>query len=737
MNQNQYPQFPHDSWDQNTMLSNLPDSNNVFPQVQEGPGINPGTSRIVASHLRAKWQSALGKSPLHNVAYNMMAHNGFNNPEFTHAVHYATNFISFLITVQNEDPNSAFNKALSHIYKGYIAIALTRQPYLAQMLNQGPLQEAQNSGVLLASLIRDVDTFMNGLQQQQPMQNNMGYQQPMNNNMGYQQPMNNNMGYQSPINNSVGAGYQPRTNNHVIGGNSAVAAATQGGNNQQRPVQQTVSNGPRSFQHTQQNTNSAAPQTGVIASIYDHTTKNNNQGVIPPQGSTVQEWGTDTGVVNNNQQGSNPMNPATEQSFHDLDRDDIPLEMEDIIFDPYNYIPPGVEIDDNEPYNVIYVPGGGRLEISFKSELKPTKNDIAAYPNAIQPDLFCKYYYQHPGGFVSEYITEWRDDMEYAKHQLIAELRGTDEKADGIMTTSSRLLAVTKEPPTTIQLLKSKYGDDIAETRILERPIFIEGVMIGSSRIEEEEVARQTLVDELKWWDETENLPAHIYMSETLHPLDLQGEAVDRLFALMTALTLEGLIRGLKELIRDDLLPLRTFRLINDRLTESLNRALHDNLSIDKSDITITNFSNDYEELLNILRTEPEYEGMAEVLEPKAEKIIMDAMTLRLVPKVEEEATEEESEESEDNLFIVDQRINYRVGFELSELVNITTIDEAHLVSRANSPNLATLVDKYVAFARVEKKLPGRVYIITSDGVYLEVLIGWLGSNNLLIKRLK
>lgn len=675
--------FSHEGWDQRTMLNQpTPEANNVFPQVIECPPLAQGTSRLVSSHIRFRLEQGLNKSPVHIATYNMFSQSMWQNQTFTDATYYATNLIAYMITTQGTQGQEAFNKAVAYVCIGYLARVLETHQHLYQITPPDIVQKLSGASQKLQQIIQDVNGYVQQMQSGQMPGGHMQGQHPHGG---------------LPANNLGGAV------NHA------------GRVHQQQPVQpyhQTAQvNGPRVHQpgSTGQGSGYSPPSSAAF----------HRQPAEPANQQVIEEWGSS----NMNKTAVEPQ-PA-QQTVLD-DRTDVPQSIEEVVFDPYHYIPQGVNIDPQRPYDKIHVPGGIELVLAHKSKFVPSKNDVAIYPLCVDPSVYCHYYLVWPDGFVQDYFVEWNDDMLYIQHELNAELRGAHIKPDGKLTKNSRHVSQVIDAPKSTKELKSRFGDDIEEHHVLEQPLFVEETFITSSRMEDEETVLQAIKADLGWEEPVDEVPAHIYMTEQLHPIEVDKEAEDRLFALMTAESIKGVVWGLKELLKDDLISLRVYRFINERFTDVVNNVLRDNMSLD--DFKLGSFVNDYEELLDIFKSETQYDGMDVILEGKASKVIQLAMPLRLV--------EGEEEDDSDRLYIVDQQINYRVGFELTQLADLVKTDEAKLISSYSTPNLSKLVVSFIKDAKQKRGLPGRMQIITADGVYLEILIGWLGDNNYLIKRL-
>lgn len=686
MLQNNGQFFPHEGWDQRTLMQQCdPNANDVFPNVLECPPIQQGTSRLVASHLRFRLERNLGKSPLHNAAYNMFSMNMFNNKTFTDATFYATNFIGFVTTSQGMPAQEAFNKGVAFVLLGYIASVLESHPHLYNITDPNVVNNLNGCVQRLNGIMSDVNGYVQSVQQ--GGMNQMGH-----NNMGH-----NNMNI--PANTMGGASAYMRQPQRVP--QSAIQQA-QGAVNGPRVRQAGSTGGGGHYQPP-----SSAAFTREVES--------------PVNNQIIEEWGSNS--MNTNSQ----INNTVEEPAALLDdRDDIPTDITEIVFDPYHYQPPGVTVDMERPFDVIYIPGGSKLVLAHTSKLTPSKNDVSQYPLCVDPSEFCHYYLIWPDGFIQDYFVGWTDDMRYIQHEINAELRGANIPSEGKLTKNSRHVSITLDDPKTVSELKTIYGEDIKEHHVLEQPVFIEETIITSSRLEDEDTVLSTIKSELNWVEPVDDIPSHVYLTEQLHPIEVEKEAENRLFMLMTADSLYGVSMGLKELLKDDLISIRVYRFINERFTKEINLALRDNLADD--DLTVGSFVNDYKELLEIFRSEDQYEGLDVILEGKREKIIQQAMSLRLV--------EGEKEDEPDTLYVVDQQINYRVGFELAELADLVKVNEAKLISTYSTPNLSKLVISYIKDAKQKRKLPGRMYLITADGVYLEILIGWLGEMNYLIKRL-
>ena len=659
----------HTRWDSNTLLPQLdPRYNNVVPNIVFHPQFSQEVVAMVAGQIRVRAEKGLNKSPLHNALYNLLSMNGFNNQDFANAVYYATNLAAYIMFDGRRDRNYSFERALSIVLKGYMGLVLDSNPHLYQITDANITGAVQQNYQIFKDALRDVNSYMTAINNQ----SQQGYQQP-------QQPMHNDAYSQAQ---------QPRQVQ------------------QPTPVRNVQLNGPRVV------TPGAGGYGDNNTTAYAHSAADQ---LAQQSSQQIKEWGT-----------SNPSNIDVEKvkAMETIpERTDIPKHIDDVVFDPQHYMPDHFSLNLKRPYDVIHIPGGSRLELAHKSRLRITKDNTILYDSCVDPTVFCHYFLIWADGTIQDYFAPWEEGMEYIKHELDTMLRGVNIKPKGEMLTSSRVVINGHEEALTVSQVKAQYGDDITENDVMAHPLFIEQTVITSSHCEDEDTAQRVILDELGWEETVDEIPSHIYMTEQIHPISVSKETEDRLFALRTASSLKGVAEGLKELLKDDLIDLRTFRLINERFTQELNSALRNNMAVD--DIILHSFVSDYDELINIFKTEEQFDGFDVLIESKCSRIIESALCLRVV----------EEEDGEDNLFIVDQQINYRVGFELARLANVTRVNEARLISSYTSPNLAKLSINFIEEAKTKRKLPGKLFIVTSDGVYLEVLAGWLGSKNFLIRR--
>lgn len=694
--------YPHDRVvDERTIIDGLPQSNNIFPNVQEPPNVPQGLSRALASELRTRFQNGLNRSPLHCLTYNIISENFFNNQVFGDAVYYATGFVGYVGDTQNMPLEEAAQKAIAYVAMGVLGQVLFSNNFLYNMMPGDQIPAIEEGGRRYANMIiPDVNDYMARNQ---------------NRNYGNQGGGMNLGGNGGGASYSRGGGAAPSN----LGGSAAVL--NQYNRREQRSPASAVRQnagqaGPRVHNHVPNTTGSSNSTNGGLATAARQYNRVNNQ--TPPEqeqtGPLIEQWG-----------GPEEVNTMTPSRQNELDRDDIPKNITEIVVDPYHFIPDGFAIDDDRPFDTIYVPGNITLVPAYQNpHLTVSKNDVCHWPAVVDPTMYCRFLLIWPDGFTQDFPVEWRPEMEYLKHEINDALRTAHLPDTGKLTTTSRMTAVAfAEPKTKEEIDDVRMNMDIDESELNEYPRVLSSIIIASSPMEEESLAWETMVEEFEIDQANDITPPYVYLTEELHPLTLSEEATGRLFALLTATSLPNLARGLIEMLKDGLLPLRYYRFINQRFTQVFNKALAENLCIE--DLKLDNFVDDIGEMMEVLATDEAYDGTVKLLEARLSTIIELAMNLR-----------QSEGDNGDELFIVDQRIQYQVGFPLSKLSDLQVNDVPQLIMKSSSPTLSRLAMAFVSNIKRDRRLPGRPILITADGVYLEIIAGWLGEKNFLIKRI-
>lgn len=690
-------QYPHDRLvDERTYLQGLPQSNNVVPDVYVGQHVPPTLSAAIAADIRTRFQNGINKTPLHTAAYNALADNFFQNGLFPDAVFYATNLAAFMVQSQGTPLQEAANTAVQYICLGLLGQILETHPHLKTMgINPQVLNDVTAAYQRLTGMIiPDVEDYVKRCQ-------SGAFQGQGGGGLG-------GSPHSSP--------YQgPGLSHH---GQSALQQynrpATPPPSPYQGRGQQAA--GPRSVQQAPATTGNGTQVNSGSTQQFERL----KMASTTPPASNTQQWSggiiADTPPVE-----ETPMDPRA----NELDRDDIPTTPEKIVVDPYYFRPDHLPFDEERPWDVIYVPGGITL---VPAHLHPdqaiTKSDVSTHPVSMEPQRFCRYHLIWPDGFIQDFPVKWQDGMDYLKHELNDALRDAHLPEKGTYSTASRMTRQTFLAPKTSAEIDTLRQEDIDEKDLVEYPRLLSTIVIASSQLEEEELAMQAMQDEFDLDIADDTLPAVMYLSEQIHPMDVVTECQERLFSLLTSSSLIHCAEGLKSLLQDDLLPLRYYRFLNQRLTQAMNLALKDNLSID--DLSIDNFVEDITELMSVIDENEAYEGVGAILERKYTRVIERAMALR----------QNASDEEEDEFLVLDQAINYQTGFTMDQLADLKIDGDAQLIQSSTSPSLAKLVSSFVKTVKQDRKLPGRLILISADGIRLEVFAGWLGDNNFMIKRL-
>lgn len=670
--QPQQPVLPvrSDVADQTTFMN--PGQNNVRPQLNQPRAIPSNfVDYIVGSFRQLLQDGAVNHAtPLHVFAYNMMARGYFTNHDFTEWCQFATDFADFLVVRQGENNpiQTACDKAVGMAYRCYLATTAANYPQIAETIrgNQAIVQELLSAGNDITSVRTDIDLFLRSGRQP----------------AGYGgQPHHQQQGY-----------YQPPTQQHQ--GNYAV-----GGQAHMSPMsvaQPYQSSGPTI--------------TGGTSGRYHETPQSESWSSSQP-----------TEVTTPQPQESVSMQYQQTTDLSHLDQQ-APLNADDIIFNPDHFTPPGVNINEERPWDVIYSPGGVESRPAHLSGWKVVRTEDSPWPEAYDPEVYCLYHIRWPDGLIQEHLLEWESGMDYLKHEIDERLRRVRMKPDGKMIAAATRIVEHGEKPVPI----SKALDLAKDSELIaEQPIIIEDVLMGGTDLEHEERAKEILRETLDI-DPEAALPAHEYQSIKAYPLVVKDECITLLQLLATSDSLPAVARGLKEGLADTVIPLRIYRLVNQRLTNEVNRVLEDCLGLT---VSIDDFSEDVADLYTYLKNKGQGEYVTVLKsEQRTRSILQRTLTIEVHENEEDDSREVD---------LLDLFINIQTGWSSDQLESLTMGEEPTLISKTYHPKLSNLVFESLQRNFKNDTLVGRtVRLISLDGVYYTVFNGWLVEDSILIKRM-
>ena len=343
----------------------------------------------------------------------------------------------------------------------------------------------------------------------------------------------------------------------------------------------------------------------------------------------------------------------------------IPKTADEIVFDPAYYIPEGVTINEERPYDLFYAPGGIKVYargkfidegLSFGKPFEPFT------PYSSMAFVIC-----WGDGTLEDYIVERiSPDMRYLQHELIEALRVSSRQTRGRVVCAldniqhTQLGQKVEEPEYD---LTDDAEDTIAE---IEEPIFATSDSDCFS-----------IVCEASQFDES--FPV-VYKRAANYPLGrFNGDEVFHVQHGLTATTFEGVISAMVNLLNNERINAGVFTALNKRFTDAVNSFLADDLS---TDYTIDHFVDDYAELLDVLRSE-NMGDLIEVIESNQADIIKRVVMIDSAPVEEEIQTKDDDGN--------DQIETIATG---EEELNILDIEETLLVP-LHSTSFACFTDKY------------------------------------------
>ena len=690
---------PHDRVDQSTFSRYLPQQNDVFPPIQPPPTLDVPTLNLIPGKFRERMQASASKSPVNTFAYNLLSQNYFNNQIFTEWVQRVADFVEMLIVCQGEAPQQAVDKAVVFIYRCMLAGLVSQYQALMQLLPPALMTEIQQAARDLQDVIVDINAF-HQRGRTPPPQANPGYAQSTQMGGYGNQPQAPGYGPQPGYGPTMQQGYQPHGQQlPPVTGRTPTGAAPQ-------PYQASV-NQP-STQHQGPRGIATGGRYGADSTPYQPTP-------APTQPTSTWTGGQTPNVA----QPVTPMQPqpTTPQPTSVMTEENVPMSLDDIDLESYR------ARGSDGPYDHVILPGGVEAIPYHKSPWTRTRTADKPYAVAYDPQTYALFHIKWPDGLVEEYLVRFDTmaEMNYLKHEIDAELRGTKIKPDGKVVASTYMVKDMDTEPKPVEEVKKSLDEGVATKDSID-PVILDGEFTGSSDLDNEVEARHQIVEQLGLKETPESLPGHEYTSVKLHAIDVSKEGRERLEMLATTDSLIGLAQGFIEGLNDGVISLRYYRFFDARFTRMINQALTENMGLE--DIEIDSFMEDIGELFEYL-TDHYGDAMAQVLKDQTKALLNSWFNLR-----------EEDTDGDIRLSLVDTYVNLQLSWSAEALVSLPLSNGEPLLLSSVHPNLMKVVRNQLNRRAKEGGLGGKTFrLITADGVYLTVLRGWLVENAVLIKK--
>lgn len=631
----------------------------------------------------------------------------------------------------------AAEKAANHVHRGYLAVTLNEFPQLRSQLDYSVLNEIPAAMQTFNNLQLDIQRVKTGMVQQPVMGQ---YQQPVM--PQYQQPQQ--MGYGStgipPIAAGGLVGNQPMQYQQPAPAFNVSNFAVQ------QPAQPTyvAPQGYATIPETpgfcpEAYPNDIRPNTDIINNVaplnFNVSTPQNTQAVpLTP----VESWGSSVPTPSPTQpvKVAKMANNSVEHNYNPNKADwlgcdprythhprmnelPIPLCDDDILVDPYNYIPEGVVLDRDRPWDRFYAPGGIIIERADKTNFKLTKGDDAPYKLLYNPLKLARFFAKWPDGKVSEVFATYSENpemkMDYLKHELNANL-----KEQEALLRKGRLNEVTVANMSSGSVAPLDAVAEVIkenEVTVLDNitPVAIDNVIYDVSEVEAERIAVEMIREQIG--EAVDAVPAHRYFTNNRTKVIISDDVAEELQKLTKVEDLRLIAKKLKDLVNSGEISVRTMQFFNSRLTKEINEVSKVGLSIEDYDIgDFVRYIDDYLEYFGGIN-----KGYVPVMNSAINQIAGRAFNLIKV---------------EDQWMVQDERINIQLSVDSLEIGNMLPGDEAARLSLLVHPAIVELV-KGALTNNVEndKRDIVRIRLITQDGAYIDIARGRLKAGSMVAYR--
>lgn len=397
------------------------------------------------------------------------------------------------------------------------------------------------------------------------------------------------------------------------------------------------------------------------------------------------------------------------------------IPVADIVVDPKRY-DTNSTFNSDKGYDYIKVDDNTFIVPTFKSEDTIIRSGEYPLPSFYDPHKFMSFTITYSNGSSYEKIVEITPEMDYLKHELDDEMKRRYRikgKNDTIVVPRSNLIQEynghTSNSSVDIGISIKIDQDKFDFKKGLPLYVIDDMIFSGSSDMEIEKYVTDHIVEKLE--NDFNVIPPHEYQSRVFHYLDVDEEGFNIISSLTSCANLASVGSTLKEALRTDKINYRTFNFVNDRLTNAINEFIKDSLS-DPS-VNIDDFTTDIMDLLEYMEHGKSKAYIA--MEKAVTKIVTRSVNAM---------------ELDDGYAIIDDYINLQTHWLFNDLsaLNLTKGECAIVSSKTNASLLKILKDVSI---RNRDNLPhARIRMITTDGVYLELVRGHLLEGVNLLKRL-
>lgn len=372
------------------------------------------------------------------------------------------------------------------------------------------------------------------------------------------------------------------------------------------------------------------------------------------------------------------------------------------------------------PYDLIKFPGGVTV---VPAHLSTAKRIRGPYRTGYDPSQWVLFHVNWPDGVVDEKAFKWEHDMDYLQHELNQELRGLHTPSNGKVIANTRGILNSADDPKPVEEVAPTIDGRLSSVSNVS-PVLIDTPFTSSTDLEAAEDAADWLIAELGLDNNTQYLPAHEYRTFSLYPMTISEDTHAALVDLEKEATLSGVVSSLNRLLSSGRLSMRYYRMLNKRFTDGFNAVLRDNLAQPDSRY-IDSFCDDLNDMLNILQKR---EGVELVN-------LINKHTTWFVRRYCR-ATVTDYEEGDRRFCVVDEKVNLQVEWLYEDIAGINLGKHAVLISKQYHPHLHLLCEQMLARNNGQGNQGITHRLITLDGVYLELVSGWLTPGSILLKKL-
>lgn len=421
--------------------------------------------------------------------------------------------------------------------------------------------------------------------------------------------------------------------------------------------------------------------------------------------------------------------PKREEPVQEVRRNVQPIVANQTVVDGITFLPPNANhewpkvVDVKRPWDWILLEDGTQFRPAYKSDWTVSYDKDTPYTPWYDPETHILFHVKRPSnGAVTQEPFEREESMNYLDHELDASLRRKGEDAararDNVVKPAWEMVESLKPNPASPLATAEPLSDDDGEMAV--QPVNPDQYLVATSL--SDAVKRACLKIKL---DRPEILKQafELYVDRCVLTTHVEVDFED-LFQLTNAQSFRELFQHLIDAEHSDLVAD-----INQRVTESLNRALKQNMGM--KNWSIDSFMEDFADLMIALKEEY---GASTVT-------TLENYALEIIPRALAHYRPKDIDENVRKVVGIDEDVSPVIWIERSSVTRLPVSsaelrvpgEHGVLVTPEIFPEIhKTLNAVFERTADLPHTFHGR-YVATNDGAVYSIVKGYLNDQAILI----